>query len=199
MLKLSLLIAVGMMSVKSFALPPHVSNVVSQTQRDEGLRTFEAALGRQLTPSEESELNSLQQQEEAELIRVGDNGDKRTTAYPLYCAGLDFNAAIKRVTAVCINWQTLRTYTLGMAGLGVTAGFAAKVLRFEVRYDSSRYAADFDPAPGAYGAVTSGVVIGHVGYDTLVGDSGNKKLRVNSLASFGFILEAGSIVGIIIE
>lgn len=181
MIKLSLLIATMILSVKAFAVPGNFSEAVSN------LNKFESAIGRPLS------------EDEAALLTKANYEVQRKGAVSLYCAGFEFNAYIKNSHAVCMSFQTGRVYELGLIGGGLAAGASAKIMRFVVRYDSSRYADSFDPIPGMYGAVSAGVVMPYLSAHTLIGESGNKSLYVNNIVNIGYILDFGSISAIVIR
>lgn len=179
------LIALSFLPLSSFAAmgPASLFNIKAVTQSEQFKLvndTLEGSTGRSLSRQEKQDLAALMAEETSQdLIRVSTQEPTRT----IYCVSGTGSAISSFTIGKCIHIWSLKIYDLTVIGGGLTFQIMGSAFRLTLAFDSSRYATDFDPIPGDYGAASIGLTLG-VGLTSLDSTSGNKSLTGHSI-NFG--------------
>lgn len=100
-----------------------------------------------------------------------------TARRSLYCSGTRMGLTYVWNEAVCFGHAPWRLYRLRVVGAGATVQLVGSLMRLQVDYPVDRYDAAFDPWPGEYFAMITGVAFGPRGHGEISAHAGNKTIR----------------------
>jgi hypothetical protein len=158
--------------------PPISTKPVIPIEQFKGVKyELEQEIGERLSREQSKELAQLiSDDREFNLVTEVSQSPEKS----IYCVGVSGAVAYTGATAKCIHWASKQIYTLKMIGIGYALQGQISALKLTVKFDSSRYADNFDPIPGSYGAIASGwTLIG--GRSSFSGSSGNKTFSASAI------------------